>query len=442
MKTKLHYPIGARTLVTLVRFTSLMRNRCGLKSALLAAALAFFTDATFAQTWQTVDDFQYVAGQSAGNGALAVLPNGTLLAAGYGYDAASVGHALVMSSADGGVTWSAPLDDFTGPFPGVDPRYLAVGSDPAGNLYAAGNYFDRVDPNTTDHWFVRRSADSGATWQTVDDVGPFSGSWFNQANAIAADATGNVYAGGYVNTTPTTGAWIVRKSVGGASFSTVDSLPSNSGGIIGATAIFVHPTAGIFVAGQADVVVKRVTFGAWMVRRSTNAGATWQTVDTFYGTKGATYYLGRAYSVGADLDGNLYVAGALGIPYKASGVWEWVVRKSTNGGSTWSTVDTFQLSASGESLANGFVTDSSGNLYVAGYATTSGSLGFGTAKPAHWIVRMNPGGTGAWQTVDDFQYVAGIHAFAHTITANASGNVFVGGVGSSSSGDHWLVRKK
>ena len=88
------------------------------------------------------------------------------------------------------------------------------------------------------------------------------------------------------------------------------------------------------------------------------------------------------------------------------------------------------------------MTDSFGNLYVAGYATTSGSLYFGTAKPTHWIVRMNPGGTGAWQTVDDFQYVAGIHAFAHTITANASGNVFVGGVGSSSSGDHWLVRKK
>src|SRR5437773_226528 len=164
------------------------RLRCSFP--LFLCSLSFFTHTTFAQTWQTVDDFQYFAGQSAGNGALAVLPSGTLLAAGYGYDAASVGHALVMSSADGGVTWSAPLDDFTGPFPGVDPRYLAVGSDPAGNLYAAGTYFDTVDPNGTDHWFVRRSADGGASWQMVDDIGPFSGSWFNQANAVAADAAG------------------------------------------------------------------------------------------------------------------------------------------------------------------------------------------------------------------------------------------------------------
>jgi hypothetical protein len=443
MNINLHYPIGARTSV---RFTFLKRSRCGLKSALLAAVFAFFTHAAFSQTWQTVDDFQYVAGQGAANTALAMMPNGALLAAGHGYDASSVGHALVMSSVDGGFTWSALLDDFTGPILGDNPWYTAVGSDPAGNPCAAGTYYDANDPNDpngngTDHWFVRRSSNGGVAWSTVDDVAPFSGSWFNQANAVAADAAGNVYVAGYLNTSSSTGAWTVRKSIGGASFATVDSLPSN-GGIIGATAICVHPTLGMFVAGQADVVIKGVTVRAWIVRRSTNGGATWSTVDTFYGTKGANYYFGRAYGVGADTRGNLYVAGALAIPYKGSSVWEWVVRKSTNGGGSWSTVDTYQLGPSGESIANGFVTDSSGNLYVAGYATTSGSLYFGTAKPAHWTVRMNPGGTGAWQTVDDFQYVAGFSSFAHAITANASRKVFVGGAGGSSSGDHWLVRKR
>src|SRR5438477_13170154 len=73
-------------------------------------AALLFTHTAFAQTWQTADDFQYVAGQSAGNAALAVTQNGALLAAGNGYDAAGVGHALVMSSADGGITWPAPLD--------------------------------------------------------------------------------------------------------------------------------------------------------------------------------------------------------------------------------------------------------------------------------------------------------------------------------------------
>src|SRR6266699_2437327 len=238
------------------------------RSTLYALTLyALLTHNILAQSWSTVDDFQYVAGQGAYNAALAVAPNGTLLAAGNAYDAADVGHALVMSSADGGITWSAPLDDFTGPILGDDPWYSAVGSDSAGNLYAAGIYTDQSDPNITDHWFVRRSADGGASWSIVDDVAPFSGSWFNQANAIAADAAGNVYVAGFLNASSTSDAWIVRKSVGGTSFTTVDSLPSS--GIIGATAIFVHPTAGIFVAGQANVVVKGVTVRAWIVRRST-----------------------------------------------------------------------------------------------------------------------------------------------------------------------------
>jgi len=399
---------------------------------ILASATGLLTQNALAQSWSTVDDFQYTAGQGAYNAGLAVLPNSTLLAAGDAYDAAGVDHALIMSSADGGITWSSPLDDFTGPILGDYPRYLAVSSDSAENLYAAGTYSDSSDPNFTDHWFVRRSADGGVSWSTVDDVAPFSGSWFNQANAIAADASGNVYVAGFLNTTSTSDAWIVRKSVGGTSFNTVDSLPSS--GIIGATAIFVHPTAGIFVAGQANVVVKGVTVRAWIVRRSANAGATWQTVDTFYGTKGATYYFGRAYSVGADAHGNLYVAGSLAIPYKGSAVWEWVVRKSTNGGNSWSTVDTYQLAPGANSLAAGFVADSNGNLYVAGSGSTTRN------GADNWIVRWNPGGTNSWQTLDNFQYAAGGYSSAAAIVANASGNVFVGGSGGSSS-SHWLVRK-
>src|SRR5207247_4299915 len=123
MKTNEHHFIGARTSAFAarhsaasarrrsVRFTFVMRSRCGLKSALLSAALALFTHTTFAQTWQTVDDFQYAPGYDAGNGGLAFAPNGTLFACGDGTDASGVDHALVMASADGGNTWSAPLDD-------------------------------------------------------------------------------------------------------------------------------------------------------------------------------------------------------------------------------------------------------------------------------------------------------------------------------------------
>src|ERR1051326_1585567 len=80
------------------------------------ATLALATHASLAQTWQTVDDFQYGPGQSSINFGLAVAPSGIVFAAGEGNDAAGGNtHWLVMASADAGNTWSAPLDDFIYP---------------------------------------------------------------------------------------------------------------------------------------------------------------------------------------------------------------------------------------------------------------------------------------------------------------------------------------
>ena len=77
------------------------------------------THAAFAQTWRTVDDLQYVAGQPAQNFGLTVAPSGTVLAAGFGFDASGTSHGLVVSSAGGDSTWSGALDDFV--YPGWQP---------------------------------------------------------------------------------------------------------------------------------------------------------------------------------------------------------------------------------------------------------------------------------------------------------------------------------
>ena len=112
-----------------------------------------------------------------------------------------------------------------------------------------------------------------------------------------------------------------------------------------------------------------------------------------------------------------------------------MVRKSADGGNSWITVDNYQLFTSGNQVAVGFAADSNGNLYVAGWASASTTQG-----PYYWIVRKNPGGTGTWTTVDNFQYVAS--AQTHSIAADGLGNVFVGGQGAASDGAHWLVRRK
>src|SRR5947209_19766618 len=77
----------------------------------LAGAVVFLTHSSFAQTWQTVDDFQYVVGKASFARGLAKDPSGNLYAAGDGLDGSTNYHALAMKSSDGGATWNA-IDDF------------------------------------------------------------------------------------------------------------------------------------------------------------------------------------------------------------------------------------------------------------------------------------------------------------------------------------------
>src|SRR6185369_5137826 len=236
---------------------------------------------------------------------------------------------------------------------------------------------------------------------------------------------GNVYVSGMA-TFSGSQTWTIRKGVGGTSFSTVDVVPNSYG-----AGIFAHPTAGLFAIGDTRVVTtikgKTTTSRAWLVRRSLDGGATWSNVDTFQLSSSLSSW---AKGIGADALGNLYVVGrgttaSTGNTY----VNHWLVRKSTNGGASWNTVDDFQQSGS---ITEGrrFAATSNGDLYVAGSATSS--TGY------HWIVRKNSGGTGAWTTIDDYQNAPGSWwTIPSAMAADASGNLFVGGTG----GGHWLIKK-
>src|ERR1043166_324726 len=387
-------------------------------------ALTLLACAASAQIWQTVDDYQYVAGQSAENMSLAVAPSGMLLAAGWGKAADGLVHALVMASADGGSTWSAPLDDFMYA-PGDFAYYNTVASDPAGSLYAAGWVDDGVSFDR--YWFTRRSTDGGLTWSTVDTVIRLGTDCI--AQGTAADAFGNVYVAGYSGVY----GWEIRKGIGGTNFTTVDSIPAAWDG---ATAIYVHPTSGIFAVGAGAIGATsskqgRVTTNyGWLVRRSTSGGVTWSSVDSFLLSSGRA---SGASGIGADALGNLYVVGyadaVSGNGAKQAVCAHWIVRKSVNGGASWSTIDNYQLSSTYGSQASAFVADSKGNLYVVGSGSAAGA--------PQWFFRMGAGGPAPWPPVDTFQPAPGDGPSAVAAAANSTGNVFVGG----SNGSHWLVRK-
>ena len=381
--------------------------------AAVSASASLLAASAFAQSWQTVDTYQYVPGFGSGNYGLTVAPSGVVYACGWGDDGTNGDHGLVLASADGGNTWSAPVDDF--PVLNASVEYAdGITSDSAGNLYVAGYYYFDTGPAQQ---FVRRSADGGATWSLVDNLAQnVAAVDASKPQGLTTDSAGNVYFAAGMLTVNSSGMasyyWAIRKGTGGTNFANVDLF--TTGGSV-AQAVYAHPTAGVFAVGNANISLRSGNTTAWLVRRSVDGGTTWNNVDTFQYTSGTASY---AQGLGADARGNLYVVGYANVTAKVGKGYQtihhWLVRKSSNGGASWTTIDDY---AGGQ--ATMFAADSKGNLFVAGNATTG------------WTVRESLGGTGAWQTVDNFNGGAG------AITANAQGHVFVGG----NANNYWVVRR-
>ena len=287
-----------------------------IKMTVATAAIALLAQLQLpAQTWQTVDDFQYTAGKGAVALGAGLDTQGNLYTAGWADDAANIQHALVMRSSDQGVTW-ATIEDFNYR-PGTNTCFYGFGVDPAQNLYAVG----LATMGSLDHWIVRKSADHGATWTTADDFVPDSGvsDGRNWASGVAVDGAGNVYVVG-----------MAHQRVGKSSY----------------------------------------PYQFWVVRKSSNAGATWTTVDQ-YGYPNAPESVANAVLA---TSAGLFVCG-LSVATSGRGP-QWVVRKSANAGTTWTTVDNFYSSTAYNS-PSALTADAAGNVYVGGFSDDSAAGGYG-----------------------------------------------------------------
>ena len=311
---------------------------------------------------------------------------------------------------------------------------------------------------------VIASSDGGSTWIGPLDEFALPGFSTYHFGGMASDAAGNLYTVGFITDDDyiVPDRWIVRRSTNaGLSWTTVDdfSMGGSSGHFEGPTGIVVDAAGDIYVSGvsyssniprwtirkgiggasfvtidliatssQANAIFAHSTAGlfaagyksgVWAVRRSTNGGATWSDVDSFQLSKNNA---ADALGIGADALGNVYVVGR----GRASNGMHWLVRKSTNGGMWFSTVDDFM---SGNAEARQFAVTLGGDLFVAGVANNSGLN--------RWILRKNVGGAGAWVTVDDFKYDSDFWTEPYAIAPDTSGNLFVGGTG----GGHWIIKK-
>jgi hypothetical protein len=385
--------------------------------------------------WGTVDDFQAVPGitSSFGRGM------GTRTDPATGTSIFSVGsatltdgttYAVINRSLDGGATWDT-VQQFA--LPGsTSADFEGIASSAAtGQIYVGG----RTYSSTLSHWIVQESDDGGDTWSSSDD---FTNSGLGAVcYGVGVDPkSGNAFAVGDQLTGPNKpSVWTVRrKAAGQTTWTTIDAAAGTTGQSLPAfaTAIAFHPTAGIFVVGQLWNKYGII----WTIRRSTDGGATWATVDSY---QPAPYYSG-ASGIAIDGSGAIYVAGRAAFT-KNSSLLNWVVRKSVQGGASgsWQTIDNFRYSQPNSSMAHAIAIDPvTGTVYVAG----SG----GSTKSSYdtWVIRKLVAGSSSFEEGDEFPASSGGTTTAYGITADRLGNIYATGFLSAAyppATEFWVTRK-
>ena len=374
-----------------------------LGAALLLAPLS----STLAQsTWQTTDALTPYRGR-----AIVADAAGNFISLAIDDSTSSTGpvSTAVNLSTNTGLAWQT-----VGLIPGYALK-LTAASD--GTLYASGNR----TPTVSGKAFVWFSQDHGTNW-TVSD--PWTGQ--TQTNALismdlAAAPSGAVYLCGYIFAG---GKWVVRKGQPTSSslvWSTVDTFAGTQ-----PNSIAIRPGP----AGQPDyIVVCGQSSSSWTVRRSADGGATWATIEA--------HGPGTAYSVAADMNGDLYVDGAITTNiitatnvtttivhhqqvvttnYTTTSESGWLVQKSTNDGAGWTSVD-FALNAR-PAYARSLMVDALGRVLAVGTLTTT---------PNTWIVRGSADGGATWVTTDTFLPAGYSWSQAFGAASDASGNICVVG---------------
>jgi len=393
----------------------------------------------------TVDDFQLAAGKNASSFAIAEDSSGNLFVAGTAKDAAGSSHAFVREGArqaDGSLDWGgSPVIDFS-----LAPDHLAGDSssfkdlaiDPAGgDLYAAG---ESKDAAGVSHWVVvKRSAADGAV-AVIDDY-RYAGGADADARGIARDDVGNLFVVGSAydttvskRTTSHVAHWIVRELPAGSSaWEPVQDFLYKPGTSVSVSDVVTAPS-GVYVVGFGS--------GHWLAQRGVADAAghlSWATVDDF---RADPNFSSTALGAGVDAAGNVYVLGTAGtttgtIKGQPTGISRWTVRRTTDAGAAWSSIDSFQLS-SNNSLAHSaaaFGTDSAGNLYAAGYAP-------GADGHQHQVVRTASASGAAWSTLDDWQLASGHNTFGAGFLADHTGTLYtVGNAADSADARHAFVRR-
>ena len=285
----------------------------------------------------------YVTGWSSGSGTL------------------DNGYATVKYDANGNQLWVARYNG-----PGGAASALAV--DAAGDVYVTGTSYDSGTSN--DYATVKYDANGNQLWVARYN-GPGNG--FDNATALAVDATGDVYVTGY---SPDSGtnydyATIKYDTNGNELWLARYNGPGNY--VDYAIALAVDATGNVHVMGYSTGSGTNLDYAT--VKYDTNGNQLWA---ARYNGPGNFEDLASALAV--DAAGNVYVTGYTGTSVFGGTLKDYAtVKYDANGNQLWEA--RYNGPGNGGDGATALAVDTAGNVYVTGWSSgSSTNLDYATIK--------------------------------------------------------------
>ena len=312
-------------------------------------------------------------------------------------------YATVKYDSAGQQQWVAY---YTGPGNNADFAE-AIAVDASGNVYVTGESYDASGANP-DYVTIKYNSFGQQQWVARYD-GPAH--QHETASGIAVDGSGNVYVTGWSWGSEQFGndyATIKYNSAGQEQWVARYNGPANSSDY--ARGIAVDDSGNVYVTGES--------FGSGTERDYAtikyNPAGQQQWVARYNGPGNGT---DAAYAMAVDHSGNVYITGtSIGttfpdfdyatIKYNSAGEQQWVARYNSPG--------------NGDDGATRIAIDGSGNVYV-----TGGSLDPITNYEQYVTIKYNSGGQEQWDASYSGPYNG--HHVALGIAVDGSGNVYVTG---------------
>jgi len=306
---------------------------------------------------------------------------------------------------------------YNGPAHGLDVA-TAVAVDGSGNVYVTGE--SKGSATDYDYATIKYNANGKQLW--VKRYNGPANAW-DYAQAIAVDGSGNVYVTGYVTVSSTDRDYSTIKYNANGKQLWVKRYNGPANGFDDACAIAVDGSGNVCVTGGSEGSGTGGDYAT--IKYSTNGKQLW--VKRFSGSGNRN---DSAYAIAVDGSGNVYITGYIRV---SSTDYDYAtIKYNANGKQLW--VKRYNGPANGFDDAYAIAVDGSGNIYITGVSTGSGTnLDYATIKYSTngkqlWATRYNGPGNG-----DDS---------AKAIAVDASGNIYVTGMseGSGTQNDYATIK--